>query len=170
MRRAVYAGTFDPITNGHLDITERSAQLFDEVIVAVAIDNYKKPLFATQERVQLIRDSVRNLPNVRVESFAGLLVSSCLQQQAHTIIRGLRAVSDFDKELQMALLNRQLEPQIDTVFMMSKAEFLFISSSTVRNAAALGACVADMVPPHVARALTAKYQSLGALPQDISSI
>jgi pantetheine-phosphate adenylyltransferase len=157
MSKAVYAGTFDPITNGHLDITQRASKLFDEIIVAVAEDNYKNTLFSTSERCQLVRQVTGDLPNVSVDSFSGLLVDYCRKQGAGFIIRGLRVVLDFEKELQMALMNRSLLDQVDTVFLMGEASYLFVSSSLVKNAAQLGGDVSDLVPTAVAEALRRKF-------------
>ena len=156
MSKAVYAGTFDPITNGHLDIALRASKLFDQIIVAVAVDNNKNTLFSTEERCQMVADVIDGIPNATVESFSGLLVDYCQKQGATSIIRGLRAVLDFEKEFQMTLMNRSLHDDIDTVFLMSEAKYLFISSSLVKNAATLGGRIEDLVPPKVAEALVRK--------------
>ncbi len=157
MSKAVYAGTFDPITNGHLDICQRAANLFDEIIIAVADDNYKNTLFTTEERCQLVAEATASMANVRVQAFSGLLVDFCQQVQAPSIIRGLRAVSDFEKEFQMALMNRSLNKQIDTVFLMSGGKHLFVSSSLIKNAAILGGHIEELVPEAVYLALQKKY-------------
>ena len=157
MSKAVYAGTFDPLTNGHLDIALRASKLFDEIIVAVADDNYKQTLFTTTERCQLVRQVTADLPNVSVDSFSGLLVNYCRDKGVSFIIRGLRVVLDFEKELQMALMNRSLYDKVDTVFLMGEAPYLFVSSSLVKNAAQLGGDVSELVPPVVAEALKHKY-------------
>lgn len=162
MKIAVYAGTFDPITNGHLDVASRASCLFDRVIFAVAVDNYKHTLFTSEERCALAQEAFRPYPNILVEPFRGLLVDYCHQVGATSIIRGLRAVSDFDKELQMALLNRSLNGGVDTVFLMSDARYLYISSSLIKNTAAYGGNVEKMVPPCVFRALQEKFPSLRA--------
>lgn len=156
MKIAVYAGTFDPITNGHLDIALRASCLFDRIIIAVAKENYKNTLFDLDERCQLVREALAGKENITVEPFDGLLVDFCRQQGATSIIRGLRAVSDFDKEFQMALLNRRLNGGIETVFLMSDAKYLYISSSIIRNSAVLGGNIQDLVPPCVAAALKKK--------------
>ena len=156
MKIAVYAGTFDPITNGHLDIARRAACLFDRIIIAVARENYKNTLFSLEERCQLVSQAVADLPTIAVEPFDGLLVDFCRSQGATSSIRGLRAVSDFDKEFQMALLNRRLNGGIETVFLMSDAKYLYISSSVIRNSAVLGGDIQDLVPPCVAEALKKK--------------
>ena len=155
---AVYAGTFDPITKGHIDIARRGADLFDEVIVAVAEDNYKNNMFSTEERCQLAAEALAEFANIRVLPFAGLLVDFCRRQGARSIIRGLRAVSDFDREFQMALLNRSMDHQVDSVFLMSDEKYLYISSSIIRNTAAAGGDVSHLVPPCVFQALKEKTQ------------
>ncbi len=157
MKTVVYAGTFDPITYGHLDIAERASHIFSNVIVAVAEDNYKEPLFTLEERCNLVRQVVNHLPNVSVEPFEGLLVDFCMEKKASVIVRGLRAVSDFEKEFQMALLNKKMQPAIETVFLMSAAEYLYISSSLIKRSAALKGCIDDMVPPVVMEALNKKF-------------
>jgi len=157
MRIAVYAGTFDPITNGHLDIIERAAQIFDKVILAVAAVNYKKTLFSDEERYQMALDVVRDIPNVEVEYFEGLLVDFCRIKGACSIIRGLRAISDFDSEFQMALFNRQMNGNVDSIFFMADAKYLYISSSFIRNAAVLGGNIHGMVPDSVEKILLEKF-------------
>ncbi len=157
MKTAVYAGTFDPVTNGHLDIALRAAQLFDRIIIAVAIDNNKHPLFNIEERCALIAEATSGKTNIIVMPFKGLLVDFCKEQGATSIIRGLRAVSDFDIEFQMALLNRELNGGCDTVFLMSDAKYLYISSSVIRQSAELGGNIRDLVPANVADALQAKF-------------
>jgi len=157
MRIAVYAGTFDPITNGHLDIIERAANLFDKVILAVAVVNYKQTMFTVEERYQMALDVVGNIPNVEVECFDGLLVDFCRQKRACSIIRGLRAISDFDREFQLALLNRQMNGEVDSVFFMADAKYLFISSRFIRNAAVLGGNIHGMVPESVEKILIEKF-------------
>ena len=155
-RIAVYAGTFDPITNGHVDIAHRASLLFDQVIVAIADDNYKKNLFSTEERCALATESLQDFSNIRVEAFSGLLVDFCNQVGANSIIRGLRAVSDFDKEFQMALLNRSLNRNVESVFLMSSAKYLYISSSLIRDTAAVGGDVSHLVPECVYEAIKKK--------------
>jgi len=154
---AVYPGTFDPITNGHADIARRAALLFDELIIAVAEKHYKETLFSLEERCHLARQSMAAYDNIRVACFSGLLVTYCKSQNATSIIRGLRAVSDFDKEFQMALLNRGLNGGLDTVFLMSDADYLYISSSIIRNTVAAGGDVRHLVPDCVYEALRGKY-------------
>jgi pantetheine-phosphate adenylyltransferase len=156
MRRAVYPGSFDPVTNGHLDVIERAARLFDEVIVAVAVNSEKTGLFSFEERVELLRGVLADRPNIRVTRFEGLLVDFTRSQGARAVIRGLRAISDFEFEFQMALMNRKLEPEIETLFLMPKEEYTYLSSRIVKEIARLGGNVAAFVPDSVAAALREK--------------
>ena len=144
-RRAIYPGTFDPITNGHLDIVERSAKLFDEVIVAVLVNQDKNPMFSTEERVDMIR-SVAPWPNVVVGTFEGLLVHYAIEQDAQAIVRGIRAVSDYEYELQMALMNRRLEPSVETVFLMAGEAYSYLSSRLIKEVFKLGGPISGLVP------------------------
>ncbi len=154
---AVYPGTFDPITNGHVDLVNRVLELFDSVIVAVAINPGKTPLFTLDERIGMIQEVFRDqTPRVRVESVSGLLVEYAAQQKARAVIRGLRAVSDFDYEFQLALMNRKLEREVDTVFLMPGLRWIFISSSIIKDAARHGGDVSDMVPACVNEMLKRK--------------
>ena len=153
---AVYPGSFDPITNGHLDVIQRAATIFDRMIVAVARHTEKTPTFTVQERVALARAAVRNLRNVTVDGFEGLLVNYARRKKATVVVRGLRAVSDFEFEFQMALVNRKLGPQIETIFLVPKDEYIFISSKVVKEIAQLGGDVSDFVPINVKRALRHK--------------
>lgn len=146
MRRAVYPGSFDPITNGHLDIIKRAAKVFDEVIVGVLINPNKKGLFEIEERVNLINKSISDLYNVSVKSFSGLLINFMKKNEATVIVKGLRAVSDFEYEFQMALMNNKLDPKIETVFMMTNAKYSYLSSSSVKQVAMFGGCIKDLVP------------------------
>jgi pantetheine-phosphate adenylyltransferase len=157
MAIAVYPGSFDPVTNGHLDVIERAAELFEQVVVAVAADSGKTPLFTTDERVQLLRDACAHLPNVRVDSFGGLLVDFAAQQGASVVVKGLRAVSDFEYELQQALMNRMLSRDVETVFFMTSPENLFLSSSMVKEIAKLGGDVGQFVPAQVRARLEQKF-------------
>jgi len=152
-RIAVYPGTFDPITNGHLDIIERGSRLFDRVIVAILGNPEKTPLFSVEERVDLIKESLHALPNVTVSTFSGLLVDYARSQNARVIVRGLRAVSDFEYEFQMALMNRRLDPGVETIFMMPAEAYSYLSSRLVKEVAFLGGDVSGLVPPPVARAV-----------------
>lgn len=157
MRLAVYPGTFDPVTNGHLDIIERSAKLFDRLVVAVAQDNYKDPLFTTAERVNLLKQVTKHLDNVKVEPFGGMLVNYVLSKGAGVVVRGLRAVTDFEYEFQMALMNRKLDDRIETVFFMTSNEYAFTSSSVIKQVACLGGMPQGLLPPLVAEALQRKF-------------
>ena len=157
VRRIIYPGTFDPITNGHLDVITRALQLFDEVVVAIAGDSTKKPLFELEERRRLTEESLGELKGrVRVSIFRGLLVEYVRGEGANAILRGLRAVSDFEFEFQMALMNRKLAENIETIFMMPRETYTFISSRIVKEIAKLGGDVSPFVPPHVAVALKKK--------------
>lgn len=142
---AIYPGSFDPPTLGHLDVVERAARLFDTLIVAIGVNSGKRPLLTTDERLEALRRSVAHLPNVRVESFSGLLVEYALSQNARSIVRGLRATADFEYEFQMAMVNRRLSDQVDTVFLMTKWEHSYLSSSIVREVAQLGGDYSGMV-------------------------
>lgn len=153
---AIYPGTFDPITNGHIDLVARASQLFDRVIVAVAINPSKAPIFSLDERVALAKQTLSELDNVEVCGFEGLLVDVAKQKNAKVIIRGLRAVSDFEHEFQLAGMNRKMQPDIETLFLTPAEQFTYISSSLVREIASLGGDVAEFVPPCVVKALQAK--------------
>ena len=153
---AVYPGTFDPITNGHIDLVMRASRLFEHVIVAVAINPSKKPAFRLDERVNLAMQTLLHLPNVEVCSFKGLLVDVAREKKAQVIIRGLRAVSDFEHEFQLAGMNRHMEPNVETMFLTPAEQFSYISSSLVREVASLGGDVSAFVPPCVALALSNK--------------
>ena len=155
---AIYPGTFDPITNGHLDLINRGLCLFDKVIVAIAINPGKKPLFALEERIQMIHDCYTDEDRVEVDSVEGLLVEYAAQRNARAIIRGLRAVSDFDYEFQLALMNRKLERSVESVFLMPGFRWIFISSSIVKDAASHGGNVGGLVPEHVEQMLIEKYR------------
>ncbi len=157
MKRAIYAGSFDPITNGHLDVLKRAARVFDEIVMAVAVNPEKKNLFTPEERVTFLKEAVKSLPNVRVTHFQGLLVEFAKTEKACAIIRGLRALSDFEFEFQMALMNRHLEPSLETLFLMPKEEYSYVSSRLVREVARLGGDVSSFVPPCAEHALHAKF-------------
>ena len=157
MKRAITPGTFDPITYGHLDVITRAAQLMDEVVVAVAASPGKGPLFSLEERTALVRQAIEHLPNVRVEPFEGLLVDFVRKQKAQVIVKGLRAITDFEYEFQMAALNYQLANELETVFIMSPPQYMYLSSSIVRELARLGSPVDQFVPAHVAEALIRKF-------------
>ena len=159
MRRAIYPGSFDPVTNGHLDVIQRASQLFDEVVVAVAFNDAKNPLFSAEERVALLRQVVGHVHNVTVDSFNGLLMEFAWERQACAVVRGLRAVSDFEFEFQMALMNRKLQPKIETVFLTPKEEYTYLSSRIVKEIARLGGNVEEFVPAIVAKGLTEKFSA-----------
>jgi pantetheine-phosphate adenylyltransferase len=156
-RRAIYPGSFDPVTNGHLDLITRALGLFDEVIVGVADNEAKSPLFTTAERVDLIRRSIGDQPGLSVEPLNGLLVHFCERREAFVVIRGLRAVSDFEFEFQMALTNRRLQPKIETIFLTPKEDCIFLSSRIVKEVARLGGDVAPFVAPPALQALKVKF-------------
>ena len=160
MRIAVYPGTFDPVTNGHLDIIKRAVKLFDKVILAVAQDNNKNPLLTLQERKELLEEAIKDIQNTEVSSFSGLTVDFARKCGAIAIIRGLRAVTDFEYEFQLALMNKKLDPTLETVFLMTKSDFSYISSSTIKWAASLNAKISEFVPENVEKALLRKYNKL----------
>lgn len=155
---AVCPGTFDPITNGHLDIIERAAKTFDVIFISVLKNANKKPLFSLEERIQLIEDATNHLPNVRVESSEGLLVDYARKKRATVVIRGLRAVTDFEYELQIAAMNRTLDAELETLFVMTNPKYSFLSSSMIREVASYNGDVGNLVPPNVNEALLAKYK------------
>lgn len=158
MRVAVYPGSFDPVHYGHLDIIERSALLYDKLIVAVATNPQKKSLFSSEERVKILEQVVSKLDNVIVKSFEGLTVNFAIKQEARVIVRGLRAITDFENEFVFALTNKKLAPKVETVYLMTKSEFSFISSSSVKEVAYYGGNISCMVPPYVAKKLYKKYK------------
>ena len=158
-KTAVYPGSFDPFTNGHLDVVDRALGIFDRLIVTVAANpDKRKPLFTVAERIQLIRASLKGRERVDVSSFKGLTVEYARSEGATTLVKGLRAYSDFDAELQQALMNRKLAPDIHTVFLMSSFAHIYVSSSILKDIASYGGNVSDLVPPPVARALKEKYR------------
>ncbi len=156
MRTVIYPGSFDPLTNGHLDIMKRAAKLFDSVIVAVADNDEKKPLFTVHERVALVHESISDMPNVRVDSFTGLLVDYVDSCGGQAVIRGLRAISDFEFEFQLALMNRKLNERVETIFMMPKETYTFLSSRIIKEIARFSGSVGAFVPAHVEAALKRK--------------
>ncbi|MFZ5646507.1 MAG: pantetheine-phosphate adenylyltransferase [Bacillota bacterium] len=159
MRIGVYPGSFDPVTNGHLDVIERAANLFDRVIVSVSRNTNKKPLFTVKEREEILREVLRPYNNVLVDSFVGLTVDFAREKGAVAIIRGLRAISDFENEFMMAQTNKKLAPSVDTIFLMTKPEFSFISSSAVKEVVMFGGCVKGLVPLLVEEKLIMKYKA-----------
>jgi pantetheine-phosphate adenylyltransferase len=156
MRTVIYPGSFDPFTHGHLDIVQRAARLFDQVIVAVAVNDTKSPLFSQKERLEFVRLSTQELANVTVDMFDGLLVEYVERRGGQAVIRGLRAVSDFEFEFQLALMNRKLNERVETIFMMPKDTYTFLSSRIVKEIARLGGDVQTFVPPQVVTALQRK--------------
>ena len=156
MRTVVYPGSFDPLTNGHLDVLQRAARMFDRVIVAVARNESKTSLFTLAERADMVRAATTSLPNVEAEFFEGLLVEYVIRRGATAIVRGLRAVSDFEFEFQLALMNRKLDERVETLFLMPKDTYSFLSSRLVKEIAGLGGDVSQFVPPNVQLALTKK--------------
>jgi pantetheine-phosphate adenylyltransferase len=155
---AVFPGSFDPITNGHLDIIERGLKVFERVIIAILVNAEKRSLFTTEERVQIIREAFKGSPRVSVDSFSGLLVDYAQRVGASVIVRGLRAISDFEYEFQMALMNRHLAPGVETVFMMPAEHYSYLSSRLVKEVFQLGGDVGSLVPPVVERRLREKYR------------
>ena len=160
-RKAVYPGTFDPITRGHVDLVRRAARLFDHVVLAVADSRAKRPLFTLSERVDIAREALTDLENVSVVGFSGLLMKFAQQQKARIVVRGVRALSDFEYEFQLAGMNRGMYPEVETVFMTPGEQFMFISGTLVREIAILGGDVRKFVSPYVARRLKAKIKELG---------
>ena len=157
MKIAVYPGSFDPVTNGHLDIIRRAAQIFDKVIVAVSVNSQKKPLFTIEERMKLLKFVTKEIAHVEVSTFNGLLANFVEENHAKVIIKGLRAVSDFEYEFQIATTNKRLQPNIETVFLMTRAENMFLSSSTTKEVARFGGDVSSFVPEFVQEALKKKF-------------
>ncbi len=160
MRTVIYPGSFDPLTNGHIDLIQRAAKLFDKVIVAVAKSDSKSPLFSLAERLELVTLAIKTMPNVEPDAFDGLLVDYVERRSGQAVIRGLRAVSDFEFEFQLALMNRKLNERIETIFMMPKDTYTFLSSRIVKEIARLGGDVSSFVPPHVRVALAAKLKTV----------
>lgn len=146
---AIYPGSFDPMTNGHLDIVERSSKIFEHVIVSIFCNPVKNPMFSVEERLEMLREATQHLPNVSVDAFGGLLIDYARLKEAKVIIRGIRAVSDYEGEFQKASMNRKLAPEIDTLVLMSSNEHAFLSSSIVKEAALFGGCIAGLVPANV---------------------
>jgi pantetheine-phosphate adenylyltransferase len=157
---AVYPGSFDPITNGHLDLIQRALRIFDRIIVAVATNTFKQSLFTIEERIEMVRESLKEYPNVSIDSFQGLLVKYAREQKARAILRGLRAVTDFEYEFQLAMMNRRLEPEIETVFLMTGMRWVFLSSSILKEAAVHGGDIEGMVPEIVVKKLQEKFKLL----------
>jgi len=159
MKIAVYPGSFDPITNGHLDIIERAICIFDELIVAVAINPHKSTLFSVQERISMIKEVTQALTKVKVKKFSGLLIDFMKQNNAHVIIRGMRAISDFEYESQLALMNKKLAPEIETIFMVTDYKYAYLNSGIVKEIASFKGCVSQLVPEIVEKKLKEKLLS-----------
>ena len=157
-RVAVYPGSFDPLTNGHLDLVQRATKLFDHVVVGVARSESKNPLFTLAERLTLVEQAVKKIPNVTAEAFDGLLVDYVARRGGQAVIRGLRAVSDFEFEFQLALMNRKLNERVETIFMMPKETYTFLSSRIIKEVATLGGDISGFVPAHVSEALAKKLK------------
>ncbi len=160
--RAIYPGSFDPLTNGHLDLIERGSKIFDELIVSILRNSEKDPLFTLAERREMLEEMVRKYDNVRVDTFDGLLVEYAMRQNAKAVLRGIRAISDYEYELQMALMNRKLEPQLETVFMMPAEAYSYLSSRLVKEIFRLGGSVRGLVPELVAQRLAEKVHGAAA--------
>lgn len=158
MKRVIYPGTFDPVTNGHIDIVKRAVDLFDEVVVTVAVNPTKQPLFTTEERVEMLNESLKDFSTVTIDSFDGLVVEHAKQVGAIGIIRGLRQISDFEFEFQMALMNRKLAGDITTIFLMPHERYTYLNSTVIRNLASLHADISNFVPPNVRDALINKFK------------
>ena len=158
-RFAVFPGSFDPLTNGHVDIIRRGVQLFDRIVVAILVNVEKRPLFPVAERIELLHEAFRDEPKVEIDTFEGLLVDYVARRGVNVIVRGLRAVSDFEYELQMALMNRHLNPTVETVFMMPAEQYTYVSSRLVKEVAALGGSVKGLVPDHVESRLMQRRSS-----------
>ena len=158
MKTVLYPGSFDPVTNGHFDVIKRAAALFDKVVVAAAVNGEKTPLFTFDERVQLLKEVCKDIPNVEIVSFQGLLVNALAEFDACAVIRGLRAVSDFEYEFQMALMNRELNQKCETLFMMPSPDYSFVSSKLIKEIARCKGDISAFVPPCVANAIYAKFK------------
>lgn len=157
---AIYPGSFDPITNGHLDIIERSSKIFNQVIVAVFCYPFKEPMFSMEERVEMLHEATKNFTNITIDSFDGLLIDYANQKKAQIIIRGIRAISDFEGEFQRASMNKKLDENIETLILMSSNEHAFLSSTAVKEAALFGGCIAGLVPPYVQKKLIRRVNEI----------
>lgn len=161
MKIAVYPGSFDPVTNGHLDIIERASKIFKKLIVAVIYNPNKNPLFTIEERVEMLKEITKNMENVEVDQFSGLLVHYMKKKEADIIVKGLRMVSDFEYEFQMALMNKKLSNEVETIFMMTNSKYGYVSSSLIKEIARFGGCLKDLVPEVVEKRLKEKFGKVG---------
>ncbi len=160
MKNAIYPGSFDPVTLGHLDIIKRSAELFDHLIIAVLVNSSKKPLFTVEERVHMLKEVTKDIPGVEVLSFGGLTVEFARQCGAHVLVRGLRAITDFEYELQIAQLNRVIAPEIDTIFLTTNLKYAYLSSSSVKEVASYGGDIKSFVTPYVEALVLEKLKNI----------
>ncbi|MBQ9815598.1 MAG: pantetheine-phosphate adenylyltransferase [Lachnospiraceae bacterium] len=160
MKKAVYPGTFDPVTFGHIDVIRRSANIVDELVIGVLVNNQKTPLFTPEERVEMLKSVTKDIPNVTIVAFNGLLIDFAKSQNANFVIRGLRAVTDFEYELQMAQTNRIIDPDVDTIFLTTSLEYAYLSSSTVREVASFRGDISKFVPEHIARLVEQKINQM----------
>ena len=158
MKRAVYTGSFDPVTNGHMDIIRRAAEIFDVLIVSVLNNKEKTPLFSVEERVKILEEATKDLPNVQIDSFSGLLVDYAREKDLHVIVRGLRAITDFEYELQMAQTNRVLAPDVDTVFLTTSLEYAYLSSTIMKEVANFGGDLSKFAPREITEAVEEKLK------------
>ncbi|MBQ6833509.1 MAG: pantetheine-phosphate adenylyltransferase [Lachnospiraceae bacterium] len=157
MKKAIYPGSFDPVTLGHLDVIERASKLFDHLVIGVLNNSVKSPLFSIEERVNMIEEAIKDLPNVEVKCFGGLTVEFAKECEANAVVRGLRAVTDFDYELQLAQLNRVISPEVDTVFLTTNLKYAYLSSSSVKEVASYGGDISHFVTPYVEEKVKEKY-------------
>ncbi len=160
MMKAIYAGSFDPVTNGHLDVMIRASKIVDVLVVGVLNNRAKSPLFSVEERVNMLEEVTKEYPNIKILSFTGLLVEFARECEAHIIVRGLRAITDFDYELQMAQTNRIMSPKLDTLFLATSLEYAYLSSTTVKEVASFGGNIAAFVPPYVEEKIRKKMRGL----------
>ena len=158
MKRAVYTGSFDPVTNGHMDIIRRASEIFDVLIVSILNNKEKTPLFSVEERVKILEEATKDLPNVQIDSFSGLLVDYAREKDLHVIVRGLRAITDFEYELQMSQTNQKIEPEIETLFLTTSLEFSFLSSTTVKEVASFGGDITQFVPEVIVKKIKEKIE------------
>ncbi len=161
MIKAIYPGSFDPITNGHLDIIKRAINIFDKVVVVIAENSKKKSFFSIDEKKEMILHVIRDLNGIEVQSFDGLLIDCVRSNNANVILRGMRAISDFEYESQFALINKKMAPEIETIFMVTSTKYSYLNSSIVKEIASLNGCIRDLVPAYVARKLREKYKKMG---------